>query len=89
MLKVNIWDVATVSFEETGSVPTEIFYEGGDMEVSVVKNLLSLETVSRGHKFNPEADYPGNIQMALNQAFEMSLEITGAIRPPAPEGAQD
>lgn len=89
-MEINILDdLVQVSFDEMAKEPVAIVVEGSEPLRGQVLEALGLETVARGHFLNTQADYPGNIQMALNQAFDLDLEVSGAFPPPAPEGAND
>jgi hypothetical protein len=89
-MKVEIPETeVSVEFDEEATEPTEVVYLGLPEPVTYIKLLLSEELGSRGHFIDPEREYPGDLQKGLNQAFDLGLKVTGAIRPAAPEGAQD
>jgi hypothetical protein len=89
-MKVEIFPGLTATFDENATKPTKLILRSDD------KNLIDLTLRrlgdvidSRGHIFDVEANYPGEIQLALNETFDLDLEISGMTRPKAPRGYQD
>jgi hypothetical protein len=89
MTKVELYEGrASVSFDDKAKGPTDITINADtDRMGKRVYRELSAGLTSRGHLIDMEGDFPGNIQMALNDVFGTDLEITGVITPEAPEGA--